>query len=107
MLLSLLLPICFGTGIGIAQLQPIITRTPLLRILAVHEPSMNPPGRREPAIYDTMTRAHIKKRVQRLAAELIVDLMIVQSNLDDGLIDTSQHQVGDDDAVIGHARSRP
>jgi 3-dehydroquinate dehydratase len=51
--------------------------------------------------------AHINKRLQRLAAELIVELIIVQSNLDHSLIDTSHQQVSDVDGVIDHAQSRP
>jgi len=58
-----------------------------MKILCLHGPNLNLFGRREPHIYGTMSYAEINRRLQALARELTVDLMIVQSNHEGTLID--------------------
>lgn len=58
-----------------------------LQILVLHGPNLNLFGRREPHIYGTTTLAEINERLQALAAELEVDLRVLQSNHEGDLID--------------------
>jgi len=58
-----------------------------MKILCLHGPNLNLFGRREPHLYGTMSYAEINRRLQALARELKVDLMIVQSNHEGTLID--------------------
>ncbi len=76
---------------------------PRLKILVLHGPNMNLLGRREPGIYGTMTLADINDRLQKLAKELNVELVIVQSNHDGVLIDTFQQHIDDADGAIINA----
>jgi len=50
-----------------------------LQILVLHGPNLNLLGRREPHIYGALTLEDINQRLRSLAAELGVDLEIVQS----------------------------
>jgi 3-dehydroquinate dehydratase-2 len=58
-----------------------------MRILVLHGPNLNLFGRREPQIYGTMTLAEINQRLEALARELEVGLVIVQSNHEGALVD--------------------
>jgi 3-dehydroquinate dehydratase-2 len=58
-----------------------------MRILVLHGPNLNLFGRREPHIYGTMTLAEINQRLEALARELKVELVIVQSNHEGALVD--------------------
>jgi len=58
-----------------------------MRILVLHGPNLNLFGRREPQIYGTMTLAEINQRLEALARELEVELVIVQSNHEGALVD--------------------
>jgi 3-dehydroquinate dehydratase-2 len=78
------------TGAVLAQALP---PSPRLKILVVHGPNLNLLGRREPAIYGSMTLADISNRLQALAKELNVELVIVQSNHDGDLIDAFQAHI--------------
>jgi len=64
---------------------------------------MNLLGRREPAIYGTMTLDEVNDKLRKLAAELNVELVIVQSNHDGVLIDTFQQHIDDADGAIINA----
>ena len=86
--------------------QPAGSASPLeprLRILVVHGPNMNLLGRREPAIYGTMTLDGVNDKLRKLAAELNVELITVQSNHDGVLIDTFQQHIDDVDGAIINA----
>jgi 3-dehydroquinate dehydratase II len=58
-----------------------------MRILVLHGPNLNLFGRREPHIYGTMTLAEINQRLEALARELKVELVILQSNHEGALVD--------------------
>ena len=58
-----------------------------MKILVLHGPNLNLVGRREPHIYRTTTLAQLNERLQHLAAELGVELAILQSNPEGVLID--------------------
>ena len=58
-----------------------------MKILVLHGPNLNLFGRREPHIYGHTTLAEINERLQRLAAELGVELAVMQSNHEGALID--------------------
>ena len=64
---------------------------------------MNLLGRREPEIYGNMTLDEINDKLRKLAAELNVELVIVQSNHDGVLIDTFQQHIDDVDGAIINA----
>jgi 3-dehydroquinate dehydratase-2 len=58
-----------------------------MKILILHGPNLNLFGRREPHIYGTTTLAEINASLTALAAELQVELEILQSNHEGALID--------------------
>lgn len=58
-----------------------------MKILVLHGPNLNLFGRREPHIYGRTTLAEINQRLERLAAELQVELAILQSNHEGALVD--------------------
>jgi 3-dehydroquinate dehydratase II len=75
-----------------------------LKILVVHGPNLNLLGRREPNIYGVTTLAQINEQLQKLAAELNVELIIVQSNHEGVIVDTfHQHMDNVAGAVINPA----
>ena len=58
-----------------------------MKMLVLHGPNLNLFGRREPHIYGTTTLVEIDGMLSGLAAELKVDLEIVQSNHEGELVD--------------------
>ena len=58
-----------------------------VKLLVLHGPNLNLFGRREPHIYGTTTLAEIDGMLSKLAAELEVDLEILQSNHEGALVD--------------------
>ncbi len=64
-----------------------MTQDTPMNILILHGPNLNLFGRREPHIYGSTTLAQINERLQALAAELGVNLEILQSNHEGELLD--------------------
>jgi 3-dehydroquinate dehydratase-2 len=58
-----------------------------IRILVLHGPNLNLLGTREPEVYGRETLADINEALAGLAAELNVDLAVLQSNHEGVLID--------------------
>jgi 3-dehydroquinate dehydratase-2 len=71
-----------------------------MRILILHGPNLNLFGRREPHIYGTMTLAEINQRLEALAKELKVELVVAQSNHEGVLVDTLHKHIDDADGAI-------
>jgi 3-dehydroquinate dehydratase-2 len=70
------------------------------KILVLHGPNLNLFGRREPHIYGTMTLEQINERLRALAAEIKVELTIVQSNHEGVLVDTLQKHMDEAKGAI-------
>ena len=66
-----------------------------MRILVLHGPNLNLFGRREPHIYGTMTLAEINEKLQVLARELKVELVVFQSNHEGALVDLFHKHMDD------------
>ena len=64
-----------------------------MNILVLHGPNLNLFGRREPHIYGTTTLAEINQTLTDLAAELGVNLEILQSNHEGVLIDKLHERI--------------
>ena len=64
-----------------------------MNILILHGPNLNLFGRREPHIYGSTTLAEINTSLQTLAAELGVNLEILQSNHEGVLIDKLHERI--------------
>lgn len=70
-----------------------MTQDAPMNILILHGPNLNLFGRREPHIYGSTTLAQINERLQALAAELGVNLEILQSNHEGVLIDKLHERI--------------
>lgn len=68
-------------------------KVPIMNILVLHGPNLNLFGRREPHIYGTTTLAEINQTLTDLAAELGVNLEILQSNHEGVLIDKLHERI--------------
>ncbi|MFL6567269.1 MAG: type II 3-dehydroquinate dehydratase [Burkholderiales bacterium] len=66
-----------------------------MKILVLHGPNLNLFGRREPHIYGTTTLDEINDKLQALARELKVELVIVQSNHEGALVDLFHKHIDD------------
>ncbi len=73
------------------------------RILVLHGPNLNLLGRREPEVYGHVTLEEVNNRLQVYAAAHHIDLEILQSNHEGGLIDAIQEAMGQIDALIINA----
>lgn len=58
-----------------------------MRVLVLHGPNLNRLGRREPAVYGTVTLAELDERVRTLAGSLGVTTVHLQSNHEGALLD--------------------
>jgi 3-dehydroquinate dehydratase II len=72
-------------------------------ILVIHGPNMNLLGRREPAIYGSMTLPQVNARIEAVAKELNVRLEIVQSNHEGVIVDTLQQHMDDVSGAVINA----
>jgi 3-dehydroquinate dehydratase-2 len=66
-----------------------------MKILVLHGPNLNLFGRREPHIYGTTTLDEINDKLQALARELKVELVILQSNHEGELVDLFHKHMDD------------
>ena len=66
-----------------------------MKILVLHGPTLNLFGRREPHIYGSTTLAQINEKLQGLARELKLELVILQSNHEGALIDLMHKHIDD------------
>lgn len=85
------------------QSDDLQRKTDVPRILVLHGPNLNLLGRREPEIYGSVTLEAINHRLQRLAAEHHIELEILHSNHEGGLIEAIQRAMGRIDALIINA----
>jgi 3-dehydroquinate dehydratase-2 len=85
-----------------AQPQAAVQRSKL-KILVVHGPNLNLLGRREPEIYGVMTLDQINAELDKLAKELNVDLIKLQSNHEGVIVDAFQTHIDDVDGAIINA----
>jgi 3-dehydroquinate dehydratase-2 len=79
------------------------TSSAKLKILVVHGPNLNLLGRREPQIYGTMTLDQINGELDKLAKELNVDLIKLQTNHEGVIVDAFQAHIDDADGAIINA----
>lgn len=71
-----------------------------MKILVLHGPNLNLFGRREPHIYGTTTLAEINDKLQALARELKVELVVFQSNLEGELVGMFHRHMDDAQGAI-------
>ena len=71
-----------------------------MKILVLHGPNLNLFGRREPHIYGTTTLDEINDKLQALARELKVELVILQSNHEGALVDLFHKHIDDASGAI-------
>ncbi|MGH9357719.1 MAG: type II 3-dehydroquinate dehydratase [Terriglobia bacterium] len=74
-----------------------------MQLLILHGPNLNLFGRREPEIYGSMTLGEINLRLQALAKELGVELVIAQSNHEGALVDAFHAHIDDVQGAIINA----
>ena len=72
----------------------------MMKVLVLHGPNLNLFGRREPHIYGTTTLAEINDQLRALAAELKVELAIIQSNHEGALIDFLHEHIDSASAAL-------
>ena len=71
-----------------------------MKFLILHGPNLNLFGRREPHIYGTTTLAQINERLQLLAGELDVELVIHQWNHEGVLVDHFHQHIDTVDGAL-------
>ncbi|MEO6456701.1 MAG: type II 3-dehydroquinate dehydratase [Chloroflexia bacterium] len=74
-----------------------------LRVLVLHGPNLNLLGQREPGVYGNSMLADVDAALQRLAADLGIEVHIVQSNHEGVLIDEIHQALGQEDGILINA----
>lgn len=70
------------------------------RLLVLHGPNLNLLGLREPGMYGTVTIGELNRRLEELAGQMDVALVIKQSNSEGALIDALHDAMGWADGVV-------
>lgn len=71
-----------------------------MKILVIHGPNLNLLGTREPALYGSQTLADINSALEVLAAELGIQLSIMQSNHEGAIVEAIQGAQGDCNGIV-------
>jgi 3-dehydroquinate dehydratase-2 len=66
-----------------------------MKILVLHGPNLNLFGRREPHIYGSTTLTEIDQKLQAIARELKLELVVLQSNHEGALVDLFHKHIDD------------
>ena len=72
----------------------------MTRFLVLNGPNINIQGRRDPAIYGSLTMEEINQRVSKQAQSLGVEVTFYQSNVEGNLIDCIQENWGSINGII-------
>lgn len=70
------------------------------RVLVLHGPNLNLLGMREPEVYGTITLADINAALEKRAAELGLEITVVQTNHEGNLVDAIQQSQGKYGCII-------
>ena len=70
------------------------------RILVLHGPNLNLLGTREPGVYGTTTLQGINQALTSLAAELSLELRILQTNCEGAMVDAVQGAMADCKGIL-------
>ena len=71
-----------------------------MKVLVIHGPNINMLGRRDPAIYGSMTMEEINGKLAELAGSLGVEVVFYQSNVEGNLVDCIQENWGKIQGII-------
>lgn len=74
-----------------------------MKILVINGPNLNMLGKRDPAIYGSMTLEEINARISQRAQELNTDVEFFQSNSEGGLIDFLQRSAPTAQGIVINA----
>lgn len=72
----------------------------MIKILVLHGPNLNLLGKREPAIYGSMTLEQINSSISKLSLELGVESDCIQSNHEGEIVQRIQDAMGMYDALV-------
>jgi 3-dehydroquinate dehydratase-2 len=61
-----------------------------MKVLVIHGPNLNMLGKREPDVYGSDTLDEIDSKIKQLAAELKIDVSIMQSNSEADIVERIQ-----------------
>lgn len=70
------------------------------RILVLHGPNLNLLGTREPGVYGTTTLQGINQSLTALAAELSLELRVLQTNCEGAMVDAIQGAMADCKGIL-------
>ena len=72
----------------------------MTRFLILNGPNINMLGRRDPAIYGSMTMEEINGKLAELAGSLGVEVVFYQSNVEGNLVDCIQENWGEIQGIV-------
>jgi 3-dehydroquinate dehydratase-2 len=74
-----------------------------MKILIIHGPNLNILGKRNKVIYGEKSLDEINELIEQQAAEIDVDVAIIQANSEGDLVDFIQKEAGGSDGIIINA----